>query len=119
MQLIAYNIKQYSGAEEGAGGLKKIRHAMLDWYEASSKDKLSALEVRDAQMRKSEDCECFYEYLVEELDLVVGSDLIYFEESIGPLLTMIHFMLTTVKRERGRQVEFLMCQILRSKALFD
>ena len=93
---------------------------MLDWYFACDDTYLSNLEVLDKEMGK---VSTFKQELLS-LDIMIGSDLLYFDESIAPLFKMIskffeinaslHFYMCMMRRDQNTHNELLRCIDLHS-----
>ena len=99
MQLIAQNIKHVQSQNVKA----HMSHAELDWYYASDTTYLKNLPVLDENMQQ---VDSFYKR-AEGFDVIIGSDLLYFKESIEPLFRMI------VGLQELNNAVFYMCMIRR------
>ena len=83
MELIARNISTIQKQNPTA---KVIQHSQLDWYFAHEDSFLKELQVLDENMAPASGS--FYD-LITSFDVIIGSDLIYFTESIDPLCKMV------------------------------
>jgi predicted nicotinamide N-methyase len=111
MELISKNIDHFNRAHNPKKQVE-VHHSMLDWYFGSDPKYLSTLPVYDENMNQ---ISCFQDTL-KGLDLIIGSDLIYFPESMDPLILMIEhfFSLST-----STHIQFIMCMKIRGQDLFE
>ena len=105
MNLIAKNIKLVS--ESNAHLKSTLFHSMLDWYKASNSDYLQNLPVHDQDMVPQSSC---FSDLIPQFDIIIGSDLIYFEDSIEPLVSMLENLFN-----RNQTLTFYLCMEERGK----
>lgn len=109
MDLIAKNIDLFNTAHNRYGQIK-MHHSMLDWYFGTDRFYLESLPVLDSKMSEQSKLADF----LSDLDLIIGSDLIYFKESIDPLVKMVSHFFTLSKKEDPK---FYVCMKVRSHEL--
>ena len=82
---------------------------MLDWYFASDDKYLGELPVLDSEMKHV--FQQNFKEFTKEIDIIIGSDLIYFDDSIEPLINMIKHLFAS---SSNPDICFYVCMKLRS-----
>ena len=111
MELIAHNISNFS--EQHPQNKCLVTHSELDWYFAQDDSFLKSLEVLDHNMDPTQGT--FHDFALKT-DVIIGSDLLYFPDSVQPLFEMV-FKLFEISE--NKDLVFYMCMIKRGKEIHD
>lgn len=90
----------------------------MDWYLAKDAGYLENLEVLDGDMAQAtkEGAPLTFSSLAPDFDYIIGSDLLYFSESVAPLFEMLTKLFELSKKPN---LIFYMCMMRRAKELHD
>lgn len=114
MELIAINIKAVKNQISTKNS--EMFHAELDWYYGHEEKYLNELPILDHEMKqvKSEGKSLFFGDIMSNFDVILGSDLIYFGESIEPLCQMLKFLFS-----KNKNLVFYLCHMKRDIPLHE
>lgn len=91
-------------------------HAELDWYYGHDDEYLGKLPILDHDMQqvKSEGNPLNFGDIMSNFDVILGSDLIYFAESIEPLCNMLKKIFS-----KNKNLVFYLCHMKRDVKLHE